>query len=65
MSPTEAKRMIERVDRARDRYCKKYARRLPSAPEYTHLQVDSSLFGVTGTAELLATVAQEYFDGAL
>ena len=65
MSPTEAKRMIERVDRARDRYCKKYARRLPSDPEYTHLQVDSSLFGVTGTAELLATVAREYFDGAL
>ena len=53
------------MDRARDRYCKKYARRLPSDPEYTHLQVDSSLFGVTGTAELLATVAREYFDGAL
>lgn len=61
MTPTEAKRMIDRVDKARDRYCKKYARHLPSDPEYTHLMVDSSLFGVTGTAELLATVAREYF----
>ena len=53
--------MIDRVDKARDRYSKKYARHLPSAPEYTHLMVDSSLFGVTGTTELLATVAQEHF----
>lgn len=61
MAPTEAKHMIESVDRARDRYWKRYAGYLPSDPEFTNLMVDSSLFGVTGTAELLATVAHEYF----
>lgn len=61
MPPTEAKKMIEKVDKARDRYWIKYAKHLPSDPEYTHLMMDSSLFGVTGTAELLASIVKEHF----
>lgn len=61
MSPAEAKRMIDKVDKARDRYWMKYARHLPSDPEYTHVMLDSSLFGVSGTAELLATIVRGHF----
>ena len=53
--------MIDKVDKARDRYWMKYARHLPSDPEYTHVMLDSSLFGVSGTAELLATIVRGHF----
>lgn len=61
MAPTEARKMIEKVDKARDRYWLRYAKHLPSDPEFCHLMVDSSLFGVTGTAQLLATVVRANF----
>lgn len=61
MSPTEARRMIDKVDKARDRYWMKYAKHLPNDPEHCHLMLDSSLFGVNGSAELLACVARERF----
>ncbi len=61
MSPTEAKQMIEKVDKSRNRYWMKYAKHLPSDPEHAHVMLDSSLFGVSGTAELLATIVREHF----
>lgn len=61
MSPTEARHMIEKVDKARDRYWLKYTKHLPNDPEHCHLMLDSSLFGVNGSAELLATVARARF----
>lgn len=61
MKPDEAKRMIERVDKARDRYYQHYAKHKPYDFEYCHLAVDSSIFGVTGTAELLCNIAKQKF----
>lgn len=65
MRPDEARRMIERVDKARDRYYMRYAHHKPYDFEYCHLAVDSSLFGIAGTAELLANVAKQRFAGLL
>lgn len=61
MEPKEAKKMIEKVDKARERYWLKYTKHLPSDLESTHLMVDSSLFGVTGTAELIASIVKDHF----
>lgn len=61
MKPGEAKKMIERVDKARDRYYLHYAGHRPSDFEYCHLMVDSSIFGVRGTAEMLAAIIRSRF----
>ena len=61
MKPDEARKMIDKVDRARERYWLRYAKHTPDDPEFRHLMVDSSMFGVSGTASLLASVAEHYF----
>lgn len=65
MKPAEAKRMIERVDKARDRYYQHYAGHKPSDLESCHLLVDSSMFGVKGTAEMLCGIARQRFQDML
>ncbi|MDD3225837.1 MAG: cytidylate kinase-like family protein, partial [Clostridium sp.] len=54
MNPKEARRMIVEVDKARDNYYKNYAGYPLEDTEHKHLMIDSSLFGVHGTAEVLA-----------
>ena len=49
------------MDRARKYYWLRYAKYLPNDLEHNHLLVDSSLFGVQGTARLLADIARERF----
>jgi cytidylate kinase len=64
MNPEEAKKMIRDVDRARDLYWKRYAGYLPTDYNHRHLMVDSSIFGVTGTVEILADIVrQKFIDG--
>lgn len=54
MSPSEAKKMIASVDKARDRYHMSYAHYLPSDYNHMDLMINSSLLGVQGTAEYIA-----------
>lgn len=61
MDPSEARRMIAQVDKARDAYWLRYAHHLPSDPESVQLMIDSSLFGIKGTAALLADIVHNYF----
>lgn len=65
MKPDEAKKMIDRVDKARDRYWMHYAKRKPYDPECCHLMINSSVLGVTGTAELLAEMVKARFGDLL
>ena len=61
MDPAEARKMMEQVDKARNLYWQRYAHHLPSDTESNQLMIDSSLFGVKGTAKLLADIVREYF----
>lgn len=61
MTPTEAKRAIASVDKARNAYHKKYAGYLPGDPKHKHLMIDSSLLGVTGTAMMIAGAVRQLY----
>jgi cytidylate kinase len=61
MSEIEAKKMIERVDRARDLYHKSYAGYLPSDCTHKHMLIDSDMFGVDGTASVLKSAVEKRF----
>ena len=61
LTPTEAKKMIEEVDRARDAYHKQIAGYLPNDLSSKHIMIDSSLLGVEGTAEFLADLVKRKF----
>lgn len=61
MKPDDAKKMIHDVDKARELYWKRYANYSHADFNHKHLMIDSSLFGVTGTAELLADIIKKKF----
>ncbi|MEY8353573.1 cytidylate kinase-like family protein [Lachnospiraceae bacterium 54-53] len=61
MKPEDAKKMIRDVDRARDLYWKRYAHYSPTDYTHRHLMIDSSIFGVTETARLLADIVKRKF----
>lgn len=61
MSKTEAIKMIQGVDKARDAYHKRYTRFLPKDLEYNHVMIDSSVLGVDGTAEIMAEIVKKKF----
>lgn len=61
MDETEAKKMIKSVDEARDSYHMQYAGYLPDDKRYKDILIDSSLFGVDGTAEFLAEAVRRKF----
>ena len=61
MNLEEAKKMIRDVDKARDLYWKRYAGYLPTDYNHRHLMIDSSVFGVTGTVEILADIVKGTF----
>ncbi len=50
----EARKMIKSVDEARDSYHMQYAGFLPDDKRHKDIMIDSSLFGVEGTAAFLA-----------
>ena len=61
MSPSEAKYMIKAVDKARDKYHKKYAGYLPGDVNHKNILIDSSTLGVDGTAGYLAELIKLKF----
>lgn len=61
MDETVAKRMMKSVDEARDSYHMQYAGYLPDDKRHKDILIDSSLFGVDGTAEFLAEAVRRKF----
>lgn len=62
MEEAEARRMIKKVDEARDSYHMHYAGYLPDDKRFKDILIDSSLFGVEGTAQFLAEAVKRKFD---
>lgn len=61
MEPVEAIKMMEEVDKARERYWLRYAKYKPSDYNNRHIMIDSSILGVKGTAKVLAGVIKEKY----
>ena len=61
MEEAEARRMIKSVDEARDSYHMQYAGYLPDDKRHKDIMIDSSLFGVEGTAQFLADAVKKKF----
>ncbi|MDY4970360.1 MAG: cytidylate kinase-like family protein [Lachnospiraceae bacterium] len=61
MKKDEAKKMIARVDKARNSYHKHFAKYSQEDPQHKDLIINSSLLGVEGTAQALAAVAEIKF----
>lgn len=61
MTPEDAKKAIEKVDKARDAYHMKFAGYLPSDFRHMDIMVDSSMLGEQGTAEYLADLVKRKF----
>lgn len=57
----EARRMIKEVDEARDNYQMRYAGYHAYDPMYKDLMINSSLYGVEGTADFLADAVRRKF----
>ena len=57
----EAKHMIRTVDEARDQYHLQYAGYKPDDKRFKDIMIDSSLFGVEGTADFLAEAVKKKF----
>lgn len=61
MEKSEAKKMIEEVDKARNSYHKHFAKYLPNDPEHKHIIINSALLEVEGTAQALAAIVRQKF----
>lgn len=61
MSPKLAKKMIKEVDKAREQYRHRYCSKSDTPFDGYDLMIDSSRFGVDGTAEILMAVVKERF----
>lgn len=61
LSESQAKKMIREVDEARDNYQMHYAGYHPYDPKYKDIMINSSLYGVEGTAEFLADAVRRKF----
>lgn len=59
MEQDVAIRMIMEVDKARKKYHKRYANYYPADVNNKNLMIDSSFFGVEGTAGLIAEIVKE------
>lgn len=62
MDETTARRMIREVDRARELYHRRYCPEVKDVFTDHDLMLDSSRFGVEGSASLLAHIAQTLFE---
>lgn len=61
MEPETAKKMIMKVDKARNAYHHHYTGYLPNDMNYQDLLINSSLLGVNGTAECLVHIVKSRF----
>lgn len=61
LSRKDAVRMIASVDKARNAYHKRYTHFKPDDLEYNHFMIDSSVFGIDGTAEIMAQIIRYKF----
>lgn len=61
MGPSEAKKMIASVDKARESYHRQYCGYSMSDKEYKHIMIDSSLLGIEGTCESLSDMIKKKF----
>ncbi|MCI1305445.1 MAG: cytidylate kinase-like family protein [Lachnospiraceae bacterium] len=61
MDPIPARKMIKQVDRARRAYHLHYAGYAPGDRDHLDLMINSSEFGISGTAQVLADVAKIRF----
>lgn len=61
LSEEEARRMCVEVDKARDSYQQRYAGCMLDDKRTKHILIDSSFFGVEGTAEFLVEAAKRRF----
>ena len=62
MDEATARRMIREVDRARELYHRRYCPEVKDVFTDHDLMLDSSRFGVEGSASLLAHIAQTLFE---
>lgn len=62
MTEAHARKMCHEVDRARLAYHREFAGYDPMDPEHFDLMVNSALFGVEGTAQMLAATIKQRFD---
>ena len=56
MDEKNARKMIKEVDAARENYQKKYCPEVKSIFDHKDLMIDSSKFGIEGTAKLLSGI---------
>ncbi|MDO5344241.1 MAG: cytidylate kinase-like family protein [Lachnospiraceae bacterium] len=61
MDEAEARKMIKSVDEARASYHMQYAGYLPDDKRHKDIMIDSSLFGVDGTAQFLSDAVKKKF----
>ena len=59
MDEKTAKRMIKEVDMARSNYQRKYCPEVNSIFDHKDIMIDSSRFGVEGTADILADIVRK------
>lgn len=64
MDAKQAKKMITEVDKARDAYHMRYVKYLPNDLNHIDLMINSAVFGVDGTAKMLAQIIREKFADA-
>lgn len=62
LSEKESKKLIDRIDKARVEYRKKYAPDYDNVFANRQIMLDSSYFGVEGTAQLIAQIARKKFE---
>ena len=61
MEEDVAIKMIMEVDKARRKYHKKYTNYYPSDLNNRNLMIDSSFFGVEGTAQMVVDIVRKHF----
>ncbi|WP_124066194.1 cytidylate kinase-like family protein [Clostridium sp. E02] len=61
MGPSDAKKMIASVDKARESYHRQYCGYSMSDKEYKHIMIDSSLLGIEGTCDALSDIIKKKF----
>lgn len=61
MEPDAARKMITKVDKARNAYHLHYAGYLPNDQSHQDVLINSSMLGVNGTAECLANIVNNRF----
>lgn len=62
MNEKDAKKLIDKIDKARAEYRKKYAPDYDNVFANKQIMLDSSYFGAEGTAQLIAQIARKKFE---